>query len=306
MLSIFWNLKSKVSPEMWELFLTSWDTGKYTYVLFALLLMPVNWLLETSKFYLLMNLQFKTRFALCIKAIFAGVSIAIFTPNRVGEYAGRILLFPKSKHQVSIWSTIIGNYAQIIAIVSFGIFGFYKLALSQGYISPIFSRNYVLINCTILLFISILFFNPYPILKKIFRAIPVKSWRDFLLKSLHPIRQFSVDRLIIVLLLSITRYLTFGSQFYLTLCFFNVKLNPTETFQSISSVYLLKTTIPYPPAFGFLMRGEISAWVFQFFTQNLIAVIAASMLIWIINVVIPALLGYLILVRENWLKKLVR
>lgn len=264
--------------------------------------MPINWLLETAKFYILIQSQHKVRFQKCIKAVFSGVSIAIFTPNRVGEYAGRIVLFSKSSRRLVVWATIIGNYAQIIAILSVGIVGFYGLALKEGIIHPISSKYYVILNCSLLLILGIVFFQPYRLFRFFFQLIPVEKWRVYLIDTLKAIRQFSVYQLSIVLILSLLRYFTFGYQFFLTLCFFNVKLNSVETFQSISTVYLLKTTIPYPPAMGFLMRGEISIWVYQFFTENLVAVIASSMLIWIINVASPALIGYLLLLRENWLK----
>ncbi|HEX3769166.1 MAG TPA: hypothetical protein VHT72_12360, partial [Puia sp.] len=67
-------------------------TGKEQWKLYCMFfLMVINWSLETAKWKIaLMPIQ-TVSFFRALKAILAGTCIASFTPNRVGEYLGRML-----------------------------------------------------------------------------------------------------------------------------------------------------------------------------------------------------------------------
>ena len=63
---------------------------EYGYLIIALILVPVNWGIETFKWkYLIKKIEYIS-FSKAFKSILSGVTIGIFTPNRMGEFAGRI------------------------------------------------------------------------------------------------------------------------------------------------------------------------------------------------------------------------
>src|ERR1041384_5710121 len=64
--------------------------GFNIFLLSGVLLMLFNWLFEAIKWRLLINAQEHISIKKALKAILAGISISIFTPNRIGEFAGRI------------------------------------------------------------------------------------------------------------------------------------------------------------------------------------------------------------------------
>jgi Uncharacterised protein family (UPF0104). len=67
-------------------------TGKHAWQLWlAVALMPVNWALETYKWYVLVNKFQPISFAKSFESVLSGLSFAMNTPNRIGEYGGRIL-----------------------------------------------------------------------------------------------------------------------------------------------------------------------------------------------------------------------
>lgn len=303
MVAIIMSLRSKIDEELLTSLVEVDYQSNWYWIVMAFILMPFNWLLETYKWFLLVRLNFPARFNTCFKAVMAGMSIAIFTPNRVGEFGGRILLFKKEYRSSLIWSTIIGNYSQTIIIISCGVMGFLLLSSRLSIDLLNYFNLFLGLNCFLILVLLVVYFNAFLFMKVIMKLIPFERVKSILLKSLYPLRKYRRTILAKVLLFSMLRYLIYTFQYFLTLRFFNVNLPTIETIQSISSVYLLKTSIPYPPAMGFLMRGEITVWIFQFFTENLLAVVAASTLIWIINVVVPAVFGYLIIVREDLHKR---
>ena len=60
------------------------------YLIPLLVMMLANWMLESYKWRLLMTAIEDIGFFKSMKAIFSGITIALFTPNRVGEYGGRV------------------------------------------------------------------------------------------------------------------------------------------------------------------------------------------------------------------------
>lgn len=60
----------------------------------VLLLMLVNWLLEAFKWRYITRHLSKMSVIDSVEAVLCGLTWAIFTPNRLGEYAGRVLFLP--------------------------------------------------------------------------------------------------------------------------------------------------------------------------------------------------------------------
>src|SRR6202000_407629 len=77
-----------------------------------LLLMLVNWLLESFKWrYLSRKIETISAWG-AIEAVFCGLTWAIFTPNRLGEYAGRVLFLPTRKRIHGVSAMAVGAFGQ--------------------------------------------------------------------------------------------------------------------------------------------------------------------------------------------------
>ena len=91
-----WVLERQVAgrenaDELFLVFVKNMHDNDVGWLLLAVLLMPFNWALETEKWRQLTSNFEPISFGKAYKAIFAGVLFSVFTPNRVGEYGGRIL-----------------------------------------------------------------------------------------------------------------------------------------------------------------------------------------------------------------------
>jgi len=65
------------------------------YLLYVLFLMPVNWGIEIVKWrYMILKIE-RITFYKSLKAVLVGITFSSFTPNRVGDYFGRALMFGK-------------------------------------------------------------------------------------------------------------------------------------------------------------------------------------------------------------------
>ena len=88
-------------------------------------LMCVNWALEAFKWQIALRPVQSIPFSRAFKAILAGTCIASFTPNRVGEYLGRMLFVDPGNKILSIAPTILCSMAQMLVTLTAGSLGIY-------------------------------------------------------------------------------------------------------------------------------------------------------------------------------------
>jgi hypothetical protein len=91
------------------------------------LLMFVNWGLEALKWKVLLRQLYRIRFWEAFKAILSGVAFALNTPNRIGEYGGRVLFIPEGKRVRAVSLTLAGSFSQLLVTLLFGSIGLYLL-----------------------------------------------------------------------------------------------------------------------------------------------------------------------------------
>ena len=109
-------------PELWATFTARFQWAYSGWLITAVLLVPLNWGLETQKWRELMHRIEAIPFGLAYKAVLAGVAFSVITPNRIGEYGGRILMVKAEKWQTVV-ATLVGSFSQIIVLMGAGFFG---------------------------------------------------------------------------------------------------------------------------------------------------------------------------------------
>jgi len=92
---LIYQIKTANSQEDIKYILTQKDwTEKIYLLIFVIVLMPVNWFLESLKWKKLMKSFLNISIKDAIKAVLVGVSFGVVTPARLGEYGGRVLMTP--------------------------------------------------------------------------------------------------------------------------------------------------------------------------------------------------------------------
>src|SRR4051812_18758305 len=90
--SIYHQLSSQDRLEItWKEIQSSFTSTRVLYLVAVLLLMAVNWGIEAVKWKVCIHRIQKIPLLTAFKAVLSGVSFAVNTPNRVGEYLGRVL-----------------------------------------------------------------------------------------------------------------------------------------------------------------------------------------------------------------------
>ena len=247
--------------------------------------MPINWGLEALKWKILIHSLEEITFAKSLKSIFSGITISIFTPNRVGEFAGRIFFLEKANKIEATIKSFIGSFSQLFVTIIVGLtalFFYYKMGYDNSH--PILEiTNWDVILFSIIICISLILFLIVFKTKIFFFAKPVKN--------LNALFETKKKQLLSVLVLSVIRYFVFSVQYYLALRVFNVHLDFATAFTLIAITFLITSAIPTFAISEIAVRGATAVYFFSAVTNDSTAVVAASLLLWIINLAIPALIG---------------
>ena len=106
------------------------QTGPAKYLVLCISLMFVNILIESSKWYLLSNSVEPISYKRALSSYLAGMAFSLVTPNRIGDYPGRILYYGKDNTYRFVNVSILGVMSQLSAIFLFGLAGliYYNIA----------------------------------------------------------------------------------------------------------------------------------------------------------------------------------
>lgn len=266
---------------------------------FIFLLMVANWTLEAVKWKILISPLEKLNLVKALKAVFSGVAIAISTPNRIGEFGGRILYLQEESRLEAIPLTFVGSLAQLIAtfcigIPACGVLLFNPLFIIQlPVLSSLLVRIFLLIVLSGVLTSLLLLYFRLDILRRWMSKWPWFSRIDKYFRGLSFIGNKSLKWL---LLLSLIRFVIFSAQFLFLLQIFGVQITVNQGFLAISMLYLILSIIPTVAVAELGIRGQVGLFLLGLFSSNKLGIVAATVGIWLINLLLPALLGTLLLV----------
>lgn len=275
-------------------------------ILPVVLLMLVNWGLEARKWQLaLANLQ-QLSFWTAFKATFTGSTMASFTPNRTGEYVGRILYVEEGKRLQAVSLTFICSMAQLQVTLYAGLAGLWLFTKSFGSIinepqSTIMWMNvlfYVVLAAAAVL--TLFYFR----LAWLIRVIHRWTGNAKIMRYVAVLEDCNATILLRILSLSGVRYLVFTLQYYLLFMLFGVDVNWWQTLQSVSVLFLVLAILP---SFTFLtdlgIRWKAGIEIVQLYSTNTIGIFAAAFTIWLVNLIIPALVGSLLILGIRVFRK---
>ncbi len=255
--------------------------NSFWFLVLALVLVLVNWGLESLKWKFLIQKFEKLSFFLSFKAVLSGVCLSIITPNQIGDFAGRVIhLHVLNKIKGSL-VTVIGHTAQVLITCFFGLFALWFLRAQElTFAIPV-------ISVFLILFSTWVYLN----LQFIYRKIKHFSWVHKIEKYLIVFESYSRLELFKVLLISCIRYIVFLLQYYLLVRFFDIQISPLQALACISATFCVQSVVPSFFLLELGLRGQSALWFFGMYSHNNQAILLAAYSLWIINMMIPALLG---------------
>lgn len=262
-------------------------------------MMLLNWGIEARKWQLLLQPLEKISMGRSFKAILAGVAVALNTPNRVGEYGGRVLYVHEGHRIQSVSLTIVGNFSQLIITLLCGCGGLiFLLNVSNPPSAVIAISSYafwIKMMVYIVAGISMLCLLIYFRLDGVFRWLRKLPFFSKGVQHLLVMNELTAATLRKVLGLSFLRYIVFAAQYILMMQLMQIAIPAWQAFWLISVLFLVMAVIPTIALADLGIRGQASLELFGLFSADKLGIIAASVGVWCINLVLPALIGSILI-----------
>ena len=303
---LYQQLTSKSSVEQFDLdqVLVKLQEN-YIVVTVVILMMFLNWFLESLKWRFLISKIEKVSIKRSIRAIFSGITVSAFTPNRVGEYGGRVFCLEKADRIKGVLITVIGSMAQLVTTIVFGSIGilllpnlmpeFDSLLSNIVFAYPIMLFLLILLNVLLVtLFLNASVFSV--VLSKI------KFLRKF--KKYNEVFSFyNSSELLEILLYSVGRYIVFTTQFFILLQVFDVQIGYVDAMILITTMLLVISIIPTIAITEIGIRGSVALFLFGLVSVNAIGILSATFVMWVINLLLPALIGTIFIFSLKFFRK---
>ncbi len=295
--AIYKQLKTQTDlQQSWQIILDALNGPQNWKIVIVLFLMLMNWGIEARKWQLQVISIQTISFFQSFKAILAGQAMGFNTINRIGEPAARAAYLKDGNKIRGAVLSITGSMAQII------------VTFLMGTLSMLYMRWYILsddrqieglsvfwldgfiyvIGAGILLF-TLSYFKLSGIIQLLERIPWVAKYRFFIEK----LESVKVNELVRLLSLSLGRYLVFLLQYLLLFQVFGINLYWLDAFAMVGVMLTVLAVIPSMALAELGFRGKVSLLLFGLLSNNSFGIIATAAGIWLINLILPAILGTL-------------
>lgn len=286
----------------WQHIRESFNSGMIWNLAAVLVLMLANWIIETFKWKLAVQKIQKVGFLTAFKAVLSGVSFSVTTPNRVGEYLGRVLYMNEGNRLKAISLTITGSISQLIVTLLMGLSGLIILRspIEASRMISSFWIDILIWGVGAGVLILTLFYFRLSVLVRWIDRLPGNKKYAWLIETLE---DFNATLLLRLLSLSALRFVVFIIQYYLLFQLFDVHVSLWQSWWAVSVSFLIMAVIPTIALFTDLgLRGKVSLMLLGMFSGNNLGIGLTAVSIWFINLIIPALAGSLLILS---IKKMV-
>lgn len=286
---------------------TWWQQLEFSPIQWVLLagaacLIPLNLGLEAAKWKSMVRKYYTgLGFASACQAVLAGIATGIFTPNRVGEYAGRVMYLQPGKRLESVVFLFVDRICQMGITVWTGTLAMEYLLSNHG---PLILETFPLAANWLSWFRFSMWF--LSVLGVVLLFFPKAAYwvvslfpRSHILvqKTLDALAQVNTRFLLPVLGLSLVRYLVFSSQYYLLLLAFGYEGSWLLAVHLVGLIFLIKSIIPAVSLTELGIRESVAIAVTGVFAIPAMTAFASTFLLYLFNIILPALVGLVFVLR---------
>jgi len=295
--SIYYKVKNQAGLQETKDILKGAVSGNNNWLIVLLIILVfINWGIEARKWHVLVKRIQPVSYFTAYKAVLSGVSLSLFVPNGIGDYAGRLVYMQEGNRLKSITLTLVGSMAQLIITLTAGFAGLLYLSQTvwptviqfQGL--SVFWVNGIIFMTGMGALLMLFIFFKLNWLTIMFEKIPFVHKYRFMVENLETISRIDLTR---ILSLSAGRYVVFVVQYLIMLHIFNVQLNTADATATIAVLFLVLAILPTIPVADLGMRGEAGLQLFGLLSLNKVGIVATTAGIWLINLILPAMAGSL-------------
>lgn len=260
------------------------------------LLMLVNWGLEGLKWRRLIARVESITIWRAIESVFCGLTWAVFTPNRIGEYGGRVFFLSPKRRIIGVVAMAVGNIGQMVLT---NVFGAIAVCVFIYRFEPIDYRLFyalVILSSMFCAFFIIFYFN----IKWLNGILLSMRFTRKYKKFYNILARYSKKELLYILLFCLARYIVFSTQYFILFFWLIPEIHYLDILMMVSILFFVQSTLPSLDLFDIGVRSVTASYFFSYITGHQVAVIACTASIWLINIIIPAILGSYFVFKLNF------
>ena len=293
---LLWGIYIQVSNQLATVDKSAlWQTGPDSWLYLCFVLMFVNIGLETRKWQLLAGSAEALTFKQSLTSYLAGIAISIVTPNRLGEYPGRILYLKRKNTFRLISVSILGSFAQLLAIFIFGAAALIYYNVSHPGIWEKGLLAATLVMVVILGWCYWRFESWLPLLSRIKWLQKYKIYGQLLMR-------FTAKEQLTILFISLLRFAVFTVQYLVLLRWMTIIVPAVDGFFLSALFFWTIAVVPSIALAELGVRGQVGLYLFAAYSANAIGILSATIGLWFINLIIPAIVGSVLLFRMKVFK----
>jgi len=244
------------------------------------ILMMLNFFIESIKWKVVVENTNPISFTKSIKSVMVGQAFAFFTPNRIGDFAGRTLYLKTEHKLVGMAHLAWASYSQLIITLLLGTIALNINLPLYPWINEIWLNLIKIGSPFVGLLIMLIFFYK-------------QQWKGKL--SFLNIVQISTRVKAKLLLLSFLRYLIFLLQYIWVAYLLKIQIDTGLLVVSVSILFLCLSILPTINITELIVRGQLLIIILAPFYTDKHIVIFLSSFIWGVNFLIPAVIGTFLL-----------
>jgi hypothetical protein len=251
------------------------------------LLMLVNWILESFKWkYLTRNLE-KISVWKAIEAVFCGLTWAIFTPNRLGEYGGRVMFLPGSKRIHGVFVMAVGSFGQNVITNVLGLLALMWFNYTWYHLNTWAALGLSILAIAFIALLLLVYFNIGWLVGLLNRIKFLKKYEHFF----DIMGKYRKPELLNIMFFCLARFFVFSFQYYLVIHLLMPAIPVFPMMMMVFILFFIQSALPSLDLLDVGVRSMTASAFFIYITDQKIAVMAAVSSIWFINLIIPAILG---------------
>ncbi len=286
-------IRLRAVPHLGEQF-AQWmhEPAIYAALLATLLLMPANWGIECFKWKTITSTVEAISYSKAVKSVFSGICVGNLAPGRAMEFLAKIFFFkPENRPVITVLHFINGMFQMLITVTA----GMAALAFKMKGAGSSPTFLYAVLGFGLLmLIVFVLAIRHIAFIQQ--KLGFIKWFRNIGAEQIVTLRRPMIARLIA---LSVVRYVVFTAQFYLIYHALSPQSALWQSLAGIAAYFMLTSLVPMISVIEPAIRAAIALFVFNDAGDSTAHVVLASTWLWIVNVVVPSLIGYGIILKEK-------
>ncbi len=278
--------------QQWQALRSYWHSAGPSWFTLVILLAPVNWFWEAVKWQRVVRYLHPVTLWVSFKAVVTGIAFGMVTPGKLGDFAGRILYVPQRKRVAAAIGTLMTNLIQVAASSTAGMAG--VIYFLWHHHSGRWLSDFLKICGLVVILLGILWgtrrcwtgwllqFRPFRKMARYFRVLKRYDTRD----------------IVFIYGFSLVKYLTYNMQFLLLANLLGAQVPWVAGIFATMMMYWLLMAIPSFMLADISVRGFVAGVVFleTGLALNGVSLLAASYVTWLLNLVLPAVIGSVLMV----------